>query len=125
MVRRRGGTVLIELMSALFALALVGASLAAALRAQAAEVRMLYEERLAWEVAAGQVELAEAAGASEGRVEILVDDPGWENLSGATCVRTVSAGEGGTRRISVDVEWAGFRAIPRRVTARTVLGRVP
>jgi hypothetical protein len=105
-VRRRGTVLLLEMTASLFVVALVGASAAALLRAQARDVRMLYEERAAWEAAAGLLATAEANGGREGELP-LGDWPGMENLTGARAMLTLRDVEPGLREAVVTVAWTG------------------
>ena len=128
MVTRRRGIVLLELVGVFVIVALLTLSAAAVLRAQAANVRTLYEERLAEEAAAAVMERREAAGWSglkEGRTEVKVEFPGWENLPGAACAWTVGEAEEGVRIVEVEVAWDGYRGGRRSVRLRTRIGGLP
>jgi len=121
-VVRERGLVLWEVLASLFVVALVGASAAAVLRAQGRDVRMLYEERVAWEEAAGILARLEAGEAApEGTVELAADGPGTENLPELRAVRSVRRLEGGLREASVEVSWRGEKGVRRSVATRTVL----
>jgi hypothetical protein len=87
------------------------------------DARMLYEERVAWEVAAGRVETLEArgfAGLSEGRSVLAVQSPGWENLEDALCTLEVRPAGDGVHAVIVEVTWKSFRGVARRVDVRTL-----
>ena len=104
----------------LFVVTLVSVSAVAVLRAQGRDVRMLYEERVAWEAAAGQ--LALAGPAPEGTRELdLGDWAGWENLPQAKAVLTVRGLEKGLREAVVEVSWAGEKGMRRSIEARALL----
>ncbi len=125
---RRAGQVLLEVTAALVIVAFVSVSAAAVLQAEARNVRMLYEERLAWEVASGQLAVLEAArerAPREGTYEIALESPGWENLANGRCEATVAPVEPGVWRASVEVSWDGFRGARRSVAARTILAGAP
>lgn len=123
MVRERG-LVLWEVVVAIFVVTLVSASAAAVLRAQGRDVRMLYEERAAWEAATAQLALVGAS--EEGSRELdLGQWPGWENLPQAKAVLIVRAVEPGLREAVVEVSWAGEKGVRRSVEARAFLEAKP
>jgi len=126
-VKRRGGYMLAELGAALLVAAVISISSIAVLARQAVSARMLYEERVAWEVACGRLARVEAGTLqrSPGRLEIPPTEPGWENLSGAACTLTVSSAEPASERVSVEVSWDGFRGGRRSVQVGTIVGRGP
>lgn len=119
MVRQRG-LVLWEIVTSLFVVTLVSVSAVAVLRAQGRDVRMLYEERVAWEAAAGQLAIVGAP--PEGTRELAVGDwAGWENLPQAKAVLTVRDVEKGLREAVVEVSWTGEKGLRRSVEARALL----
>ncbi len=124
---RESGLVLWEVVASLFVVTLVAASAAAVLRAQGRDVRMIYEERVAWEAAAGQLALVEARGAPpEGTTELDVAGwAGWENLAQPKAVLVVRAVEPGLREAAVTVSWAGEKGVRRSVEARALLEAKP
>lgn len=113
MVTSRRGFVLLEFMAALLCLAILSFSAAAVIRAQAVTVRLRYEEQVAREAAAAQMELLEARGFRGGPAE--VDLPGWENLASAACAWEAEPARDGVRRVRVVVTWTDFTGVPRRI----------
>ena len=125
MVNRSVGHVLLELIAVFVIVAFVALSSAASIRSQAANVRALYEERVAEEAAAAQMEVQEARGwmgLAEGRTVVPVETPGWENLSDAECAWTLSPAAIGGRIAVVEISWKGYRDGRRRVEMRTRIG---
>jgi hypothetical protein len=123
MVRsRRSGLVLWEIVAALFIVTLVSLSAAALLRAQGRDVRMLYEERVAWEIATGHLARLEASGAPvAGSAELPVEGPGSENLLQPQGRVTTAPAEGKLRKVTVEVSWTGEKGVRRRVEARALV----
>lgn len=125
---RRRGYVLLELAVALVIAVLVLVAAAALLQRHARSVRVLYEEQVAQEAASTRMELLEAdrgEGLEEGRTEVAVDVPGWENLADPKCIRTVVPEDGGVRRVRFEVTWRAFDGRPRRIELRTRFGGAP
>ncbi len=119
---------LLDLVAAMAVLAVAAVSAAAVLQGHARNVQILYEERAAWEAAAGRMELLEADGfrdLREGSSDVAVDAAGWENLEDARCTLLVEPAGEGMRRVTVRIEWTGFRGGRRQVEARTVIGGKP
>ena len=129
MVRRRErGAWLVELSISVTIVLMVAASSVAALRAQSREVRTLYEERVAWEAAAGQMARLEAAGwkgLREGDHALRVTAAGYENLRDARCTLRVRPASGGVHRVVVEVAWTDAEGAARTVRVRTLAGRTP
>ncbi|HVR86967.1 MAG TPA: hypothetical protein VMU54_21770, partial [Planctomycetota bacterium] len=103
MVRRNQGYLLAELGVAMLVAVVISISCIAALARQSVAARMLYEERVAWEIAAGRLAMAEAGQLElrAGPLEIPKAEPGWENLSGASCRLRLSSDEPASLRATV------------------------
>jgi len=128
MVAGRKGFALLEILAAMTVMAVLAVSAAVVLQGQAQGVQRLYEERVAWEAAAGQMELLEAdgfRGLREGSAEVAVESPGWENLEDPRCAVIVEPMADGMRRVTVRVDWAGYRGGRRQVEVRTAAGGGP
>jgi type II secretory pathway pseudopilin PulG len=122
------GYILLEVTTALLVFVLLSVGAVAVLQGQAEAARALYEERVAWEAAMGQIALVEASGArprAEGRSDLDVSSAGWENLAEGKAVLTLAREEDGVWRAAVEVSWAGFRGGRRRVEAWTLVRAEP
>ncbi len=125
---KRRGFVLLEILAVFAVLAILSLGTLGYLHARAAEVRSLYEERVAWEAAAGWLEALEESGFDdlrEGRSAVAIDGPGLENLEAPAAAIVVSSEPGGVRRVTVELSWTDFRGALRRVEARTRAGGGP
>lgn len=127
-LRSNRGSILIEATVALVIAGIAFMAAAAVLQNHSRHVRLLYDERVAWETASAQLEILEARGwkdLKDGRSEVAIDAPGWKNLREAKCSVLVERTSGGMRRVTVDVEWTSFDGGRRSVRARTLIGDRP
>lgn len=115
---KKRGFVLIEVVVALSIIVVAAIAATVFLYRQAADVRALYEERVAWEIASGRLEELESADWSDAPERRPM--PGGENLPGLTVTESVATG-----RATVVVEWNDHRGFRRHVTASTLTGGAP
>lgn len=123
----RGGYLLLEIAFAMVLLLAAGTAFVVSLHAYALQARGAYEERVAREAAAAELERLEAKGSgrlAEGVRRLDVDLPGWANLEAARCELRVGPARDGARRVTVEVVWTGTKG-PRRVDAATLLEAAP
>jgi hypothetical protein len=124
MVGRCRGIVLIELAVGVALAVVVAAGFAVVLHGQALHVRLAYEERVARETASAELERIEAdgfGGLAEGRTEIAVDPPGWENLVAPVCAVVVTP----ARDVAVEVAWTTLKGARKTVAVRAFGGGPP
>ena len=122
-MKRIRGYVLVEAVVAGGALLLAVLAASVLIYQRGQDARLLYEERVAWEVAVGRLETMEGeefAGLAEGRVDLPVRDLGWENLADARCAVEVRPAGDGVHRVVVEVTWRDSGGVARRVEARTL-----
>jgi len=120
--RSRRGIVLLEVVVALAIIVVAAIAATVLLYRQAADIRALYEERVAWEIATGRLEELEASGWNETPARAPM--PGGENLPNAAVTETLATGDG-VRRATVVVAWDDHRGFRRSVTASTIAGGAP
>jgi hypothetical protein len=128
MVSRRRGFALLDLaVGMFFAIAAVGA-LVAVVHGLALHARLAYEERVAEETASAELERLEATGLRgmvDGRRELAVSPPGWENLQAPVCAVEIFPEQDGLRLVEVEASWTALKGGRKSVRVRARLGGTP
>jgi hypothetical protein len=127
-VNLRRGFILLDLAVGVAFAVVAVAGFIAVLHGLALHARFAYEERVARETAAAELERLEAEGLrglAEGRTELAVAPPGWENLEDPVCAVEIAPAPGGLRSVVVEASWTALKGGRKSVRLRARLGGTP